>query len=364
MIAPVQNRVACGPQVGAPPSLEQVPVGRLSVDPSYQRATDSPASRRIIIGMVKKWDWALCQPLVVSRRADGDLLILDGQHRHAGAIERGDIHFLPCVVLSSLGIEGEAKTFVELNTRRQRLTQAEVFHGMLAAGDPKAKAVADLITQTGWTVRKGSNTAVYKPGDLECAPMLVKVYAFKGEAPVRFALSALRAAYPETPVRQSATLLKALIDAFDMMLQDPVPTAALIAAIGAVQPDTWLSRGIIHRERFPAMSIVGAIAATMIAAAKGEDVPSAKPVSTKEAYIAAKQTAAAATQVASSKAPGMAAKPALVEPRPSAPRPTAKPSDFAFGTTGKGWCSQCEQLVSRAKASACTDRFCKARPHT
>lgn len=349
-----------GPQVGAPPSLEQIPVDRLAVDTTYQRATDSPQSRRIIVGMVKRWDWSLCQPLVVSRRSDGSLLILDGQHRHAGAIERGDIPFLPCVILSSLDLEGEAKTFVELNTKRQRLTQAEVFHGMLAAGDPQAKAVADLIAQAGWTVRKGSNTAAYKPGDLECAPMLVKVYAFKGEAPVKFALTALRAAYPETPVRQSATLLKALIDVFDMMFDDPVPTARLIDAVGAVQPDTWLSRGIIHRERFPAMSIVGAIAATMLAAAKGEEPPSAKPIST------------APTRNASPlppPAPAPRPEPAPVSKRTTfapAPRPKAAPSksDFAFGTTGKGWCSQCDQLVSREKASACSDRFCKARPHT
>lgn len=360
MIAPVQNRIPCGPQIGAPPSLEQIPVGRLSVDPSYQRATDSEASRRIIVGMVKRWDWSLCQPLVVARRPEGDLFILDGQHRHAGALERGDIHFLPCVVLSSLGLEEEARTFVELNTRRQKLTQAEVFHGMLAAGDPEAKAVADIISQTGWHVRKGSNTAVYKPGDLECAPALVKIYKRKGDAPVRFALSSLRAAYPETPVRQSATLLKALIDVFDLILDDPVPTAELIAAVGAIAPDTWISRGIIRRESFPAMSQIAAIAATMLAAAKGENPPGTKPVRTAPAPVA---TMAPPPPTA---APAPAPAPA---PRPTsyarAPRPTSAPSksDFTFGSSGKGWCFQCDQLVGRAKAAACPDRFCKARPH-
>lgn len=354
MIAPVQNRIPCGPQVGVPPSLEQIPVHRLAVDPTYQRATDSPASRRIIVGMVKRWDWSLCQPLVVSRRSDGSLLILDGQHRHAGAIERGDIHFLPCVILSALGLEGEAKTFVELNTKRQRLTQAEVFHGMLAAGDPQAKAVADLITQTGWTVRKGSNTAAYKAGDLECAPMLVKVYAFKGEAPVQFALTALRAAYPDTPVRQSATLLKALVDVFDTMLDDPLPTAKLIDAIGAVQPDTWISRGIIHRESFPAMSHIAAIAATMVAAARGQEPPSARPIPAKATPVAP----VAAPRPAPTPAP--VPKPATFAPAPRPRAATQKPGTV-FGTSGKGWCEQCDQLVSREKARACTDRFCTAR---
>lgn len=365
MIAPVQNRVPCGPQIGAPPSLEQIPVGRLSVDPTYQRATDSPASRQIIVGMVKRWDWSLCQPLVVSRRSDGDLLILDGQHRHAGAIERGDIHFLPCVILSSLDLEGEAKTFVELNTRRQRLTQAEVFHGMLAAGDPQAKAVADIIAQTGWTVRKGSNTAAYKPGDLECAPGLVKIFARKGDAPLRFALSSLRAAYPETAVRQSATLLKALVDVFDLILDDPVPTADLIAALGAIPPDVWISRGIIHREALPTMSQIAAIAATMLAAAKGEQPPSTRPVSRRAdpAPVPAQLPATAAPAAApTAPAPAAPARPISFAPKPSLP--PAKPEAFTFGTSGKGWCGQCDQLVSREKAKHCADRFCHARPHT
>jgi hypothetical protein len=360
MIAPVQNRVPCGPQIGAPPSLEQIPVSRLSVDPTYQRATDSPASRQIIVGMVKRWDWSLCQPLVVSRRSDGDLLILDGQHRHAGAIERGDIHFLPCVILSSLDREGEAKTFVELNTKRQRLTQAEVFHGMLAAGDPQAKAVADIIAQTGWAVRKGSNTAAYKAGDLECAPGLVKIYARKGEAPIRFALSSLRAAYPETAVRQSATLLKALIDVFELILEDPVPTADLIAAVGAIAPDTWISRGIIHRESFPAMSQIAAIAATMLAAAKGENPPSTKPV--RAAVEAAPAPVVAKPSPSPAATPAPAPRPISFAPQPR-PKATLPKSDFTFGTSGKGFCDQCQQLVGKAKAAACTDRFCKARPH-
>lgn len=354
------NRITPGPQVGAPPSLENVPIDRLTVDPTYQRATDSPASRRILIGMVKKWDWSLCQPLIVSRRADGSLLILDGQHRHAGAKERGDIPFLPCTLLSSLDLEGEARTFVELNTKRQRLTQAEVFHGMLAAGDEQAKAVAEMIEQTGWTVRKGSNTATYKAGDLECAPMLVKTFDAKGAAPVRFALDALRAAYPDTPVRQSSTMLKALFDVFDRLCDDPalaavVPTNALIAAIGAVEPETWMSRGVIHRSTRPAVSMTAAIAATMLAAAQGKDVPTMRPHLPKAAPVAL-----------AAKAPAfqMASRPTTAPATAPAVRRPASPATNPFGTTGKGWCTQCEQLRSKPAAAACPSQFCTLRRFT
>ena len=108
--------MARGPQKGAPPSLEFVALDRLRIDDAYQRATDGPHSRKIVIGMVKEWDWSLCQPLVVSRRLDGSLWILDGQHRHAGALERGDIPHLPCVVLPALAPTDEARAF----TRERR----------------------------------------------------------------------------------------------------------------------------------------------------------------------------------------------------------------------------------------------------
>ncbi|BEV02233.1 hypothetical protein [Novosphingobium olei] len=355
------TRVTPGPMVGVPPSVEQVPVDRLTVDPAYQRAIDGAASRRIIVGMVRQWDWSLCLPLVVSRRPDGSLLILDGQHRHAGAVERGDIPYLPCVIQSSLDVAGEARVFVELNTKRQRLTQAEIFNGMLAAGDEQAKTIADMIAATGWNVRRTSNTANYKPGDLECAPMLVRALANKaiGENAVRFALTALRAAYPDAPVRHAATLLKALFEVFDAMAEAGVATADLITAIGAVPSDNWLSRGILHRNRYPALSHINAIAATMIAAAQGKDVPTESPVTTR----AVNQPEQFAENAKKSPAPAVTTSTNAVRPLPVRVSVPAK-AKSPFGTADKGWCEQCDQLRSKAAAAACASRFCKLRPFT
>lgn len=328
-------RVKCGPQLGAPPSLEQHPLDRLNVDPAYQRATDGPRSRQLIARMVKEWNWALCQPLVVARRADGSLWILDGQHRHTGARERGDIPFLPCVVQSSLDVAGEARTFVQLNTERQKLTQAEVFHGQLAAGDPNARAVQQLLDDTGWKVVRHNNTASYRAGELECAPMMVKVLAFRGQDTVRFALTTLRAAYPNKTVRVAATLLKGLFDVFGLMDAKEFTVARLIAAIGAVEPNDWITRATILRERNPAWSTTMGVAQAMIAAARGDAFSRPAPIAAPPAR------------------PTPAARPAPVAP-------SAK-SGPVFGTSGKGWCDQCQQLRTREAARACTDRFCKLR---
>jgi hypothetical protein len=231
---------ACGPVRGVPPTLEWVPVERLQVDEAYQRATDGPHSRRIIVGMVKQWDWALCQPLVVSRRTDGSLFILDGQHRHSGAVERGDVPHLPCVILSDRDAAGEAETFVALNTRRQKLSQADVFNGMLAAGDADAKTIGTMIAETGWRVRKSSNTAIFHPGDLVCAPMLARLIKTHGECAVRNALTALREAYPTTAVNCSATLLRALATIYRDGRLAGLDCDTFIETLGSIEPNDWL----------------------------------------------------------------------------------------------------------------------------
>lgn len=76
--------VARGPISGNPPSLEWLAVGQLQIDSAYQRACDGPKSRALIGKMIRRWEWALCQPLVVTRRLDGSLFVIDGQHRWTG----------------------------------------------------------------------------------------------------------------------------------------------------------------------------------------------------------------------------------------------------------------------------------------
>lgn len=260
--------IARGPVIGAPPTLEWVGVDRLHVDEAYQRATDTAQSRKIIVGMVKAWDWTLCQPLVVSRRDDGDLYVLDGQHRRAGAIERGDIPHLPCVVVSRIDQAGEARTFVELNTRRQRLSQGDIFNGMLAAGDADAKRVATILEETGWRHAHTSNTETYKPGDLFCGPRLTRELKANGEAALRNALATLREAYPEKPIRIASTLLTALIPIFRDNDLEGIDPDLSVETLGEVEPDDWPDFGRHEQQRSPALSRIEAIGMAMVNATR------------------------------------------------------------------------------------------------
>lgn len=261
------RRVERGPIKGAPPSLEWVAVERLEVDPAYQRAVEGEHSRRIINGMVREWDWALCQPLVVSRRADGRLFILDGQHRHSGAIERGDVLHLPCVLVQGCDLAGEASAFVALNTRRQRLSQSDIFNGMLAAGDPDAVHMAGILEQTGWRQGRGSGVATYRPGTLICAPMLVKALRINGEAPVRNALASLREAYADKVVQNASSLLKALILIYRGDDLDGIDPDLFVETLGSIDPGDWDDFAREEQRQYPVLSRIESMARAMVHAA-------------------------------------------------------------------------------------------------
>ena len=78
------------PPIGPMPSIEWVHTSELTVDYSYQRTIDNEGSRRLITSIAANFDWRLCVPLVVSRRMDGTKVIIDGQHRWAAAVRRGE----------------------------------------------------------------------------------------------------------------------------------------------------------------------------------------------------------------------------------------------------------------------------------
>jgi hypothetical protein len=145
------------PPVGTPPTLEWVAVERLAVDPSYQRSIDDAPSRTLIGAIAKNFDWRLCLPLSCARRADGAIMVVDGQHRLEGARKRGDIPHLPCVIVSSDGVAAEAELFASLNRKRKPLKSFETWRAMLAAGDKKAVQAAALIEGSGLILAPHSN---------------------------------------------------------------------------------------------------------------------------------------------------------------------------------------------------------------
>ena len=62
--------IVAKPMRGSPPTLQFVALEQLQVDSAYQRSLETKTSQALIRRIATNWDWSLCQPLAVARRAD------------------------------------------------------------------------------------------------------------------------------------------------------------------------------------------------------------------------------------------------------------------------------------------------------
>jgi len=126
----------------APGELKYVHKSSLSVDHTYQR--DMNESKRLRIA--KDFNWAAFGVLIVSRRKNGDLVVVDGQHRLGAAKSRTDIQEVP-VVIFDLGdnLQDEASDFLMANQDRRALRGLETFAAQLIAGDEASIRVNELL---------------------------------------------------------------------------------------------------------------------------------------------------------------------------------------------------------------------------
>jgi len=129
-----------------PGKLLYVPKEQLRVDQTYQRSLNDSKRKRI----ASNFNWAALGVLLCARRPDGSLWVIDGQHRLAAAMSRSDVQDVPVVVFEFDGnIQDEAADFLIANKERKPLTGVDSFKAQVAAGDPIAIAVNDMVHSTG-----------------------------------------------------------------------------------------------------------------------------------------------------------------------------------------------------------------------
>lgn len=109
--------------------IASVPVSLMKLDESYQREIDKSNIQKL----VRDWDNDRCDFLLVSFR-DDRFYVVDGQHRYTAADYRG-IKALPCIILTELTREQEARIYSRQNENVKKLTIYDVFKANIANGD-------------------------------------------------------------------------------------------------------------------------------------------------------------------------------------------------------------------------------------
>jgi hypothetical protein len=210
MSRPASTRLKVNPPLGTLPVLQYCQPDQLLIDETYQRSLEISASQTLIRKIAVHWDWGLCQPLFVARRSDGQLYVVDGQHRLEAAKLRGDIWQLPCVVTTFTSPEEEAAAFVALNQMRRPLTQLDLFKAALAAGDFEASQIALAVEEAGLKLANTTNNISMPAAHIANVGGLRKCYRTNGLQVLTASLDVLAQSFKGQVLRYAGTLFNGI----------------------------------------------------------------------------------------------------------------------------------------------------------
>lgn len=206
---------------GRMPTIEWVPSQELLVDDSYQRSIETKASKSLIEGIARAWDWDLFDVLKVSRRPDDRLFVVDGQHRRAAALLRRDISQLPCVIKRCHGAAEEARLFTAANRGRKAMSRLDDYRAAVAAGDEQAVTIERLITSAGLKMARAASPKGQAPGEIAIIAPIRSALRLRGEAVVGKALTLIGEAFPDEELVATSSIFTALTDLLALTDADP-----------------------------------------------------------------------------------------------------------------------------------------------
>jgi hypothetical protein len=198
------------PKRGTIPILQWMPPKMLGIDPAYQRSIDNTTSKALIQRIAKDWNWDLCQPLVVSLREDRSMFVVDGQHRLAAALARGDIDQLPCFICSLPDISAEAERFVQFNRNRKALKPLDLWKASVASGDADARQVLSALDAAGLHIHSSSNNAKLPLNTMVFTTGLQRCLKEQGYDRLVVILSLLASAFEGQPLQYAGTLFNGI----------------------------------------------------------------------------------------------------------------------------------------------------------
>jgi hypothetical protein len=235
---PIGRETPYSPPIGSQPSIEWIHLVRLSIDDVYQRSTDNDASRRLITSIAANFDWRLCAPLVVSRRADETLTIIDGQHRWMAALRRHDIPQLPCCVFRYESTEEEARMFILANRARKPMNRLDDFFAALAAADEDALEIQQLVRDAGLRVARNTSSSSWQPGEIAFTAAISNSVRKFGPAITSAVLTNMAVAFPDQKLSHGGAIFGGLIRIMSRPIADFDPDR-LVSVLQSRSADEW-----------------------------------------------------------------------------------------------------------------------------
>lgn len=137
-------------------TYEWLATNQLTIDPRVQRLRDPRKVQKI----ADNFDPAAVGTITVSQRDNGQRVILNGQHRCAGADQSGYTGKIHCEVHHGLSVEDEAHYFLALNDQTMPSLLAK-FLVRITEGDAVALDIEAILASHGWKIAPGSSDACF-----------------------------------------------------------------------------------------------------------------------------------------------------------------------------------------------------------
>lgn len=167
--------------------FEWVRVDTLTIDPEYQR----PIKLAQVQKIVDEFDPDAVGVLLVSKRKDGSLVLLDGQQRQTAFLRMGwGNQLVPTMQYENLSPDAEARLFLRYNVDRVAVHPVYNFRARVAGAELKAVSIKGVLDTRGLVVRTATGV-----GATAAVGALDAVYEVGGATLLGWVLDTARAAW-------------------------------------------------------------------------------------------------------------------------------------------------------------------------
>lgn len=183
-------------------TAQWVRADRLSIDPEYQRDRVESTIRSVR----EAPDHDALGALYVSKRADGSMVLLDGQQRWTGIMEAGyGDQQIQCIVYVGLSVKEEAALFVKYNRDRTAPRPMVIHNAAVVSGDATAVALKQIVEARGLKLAEGK-----VQGNVQSVSTVRAVYENAGATCLKRALDTIVRAWGATPDALQADFIRSL----------------------------------------------------------------------------------------------------------------------------------------------------------
>jgi hypothetical protein len=204
-------------------SIGNIAPNDMRVDPAYQR----DLSERHVQRIAQDYDKFALGLISVSRRANGYVYILDGQHR-VEALRRIGVGHVPiqCLVYEGITPPEEADVFY-MQSKTKRLSSVDIFRARLVAKEPIATEIAEIVGEFGYKINSNNSQ-----DSIQAPTMMERIFTGHGPERLRKVCSIVKRIWTDQRVATPGYIFMG-IDAFLNRYEDIADEGRLVRVLAA-----------------------------------------------------------------------------------------------------------------------------------